>query len=73
MINYIMDYGAMQAKDLNPAAPGLSTAALTNPTYEKNLEAQEAVATGEVGKTFSPLRYILLAAVLIVVVGYLQK
>lgn len=73
MINYIMDYGAMQAKDLNPAAPGLSTAALTNPTYEKNLEAQEAVATGEVGKAASPLRYILLAAVLIAVIGYLQK
>lgn len=73
MINYIMDYGAMQARDLNPAAPGLSTAALTNPTYDKGLEAQEAVATGEVGRAMSPMRYLLAIVVVLVVIGYMQK
>lgn len=73
MLNYVMEYGTIQARDINPAVPGATTQDLTNPRVVDNLEASEQILTGQLGQHLSPIYYLAIAIAVLLAVSYFQK
>ncbi|MCL2817143.1 MAG: hypothetical protein FWD39_01990 [Clostridiales bacterium] len=69
--------GLLQAADLNPALPGLTTQDLTNPNIVMQQEAQaratKEIAAGARFKSLSPLVFIGGAAAVLFALAWLQK
>lgn len=71
--NFVMDYGVLQVSDINPSVGGRTTRDLTNPRVDDDLEAAEQVATGQIQPVKSPMYYLLPAAIILVIISFLQK
>lgn len=74
MLNFTVDYGMLQAADINPAAPGVTTAGLTNPQLEANEQVTKEIVTGSHAFTrYSPLFFAVIILAVLYGIGYLQK
>ncbi len=73
MIKYVMENGLMQAKDINPAVPGITTKDLTNPRVDDNLDAAQELLTGTAGRKSSPILYLAVAAVALTAISFMQN
>lgn len=73
MIRYVMENGLMQAKDINPAVPGMTTKDLTNPRTDDNLDAAQELLTGTAGRKCNPVVYLIAAAVALTAISFLQN
>ena len=72
-IQFVVEHGMLQAKDINPAVPGESTADLTNPRFEAKEDAQQELISGEMAKRRSPLVYLLAVVVVLMAFSLFQK
>lgn len=72
-MEFVIEHGMLQAKDVNPAAAGESTPELTNPRTEAAEDIKQEIVTGKHAFTISPLVYILALAVLLFVWNLFQQ
>lgn len=72
-LDFVVDYGMLQIRDLNPAAGGPTTSGLTNPQLEANEQATKEIITGNHAFTYSPLLFVIVILVVLFGVSYLQK
>lgn len=73
MLNFSVDYGMLQAADINRAAPGTTTSGLTNPQLEKNEQTTKEIITGNHAFRYSPLFFIAVILAILFGVSFLQK
>lgn len=69
----ILSSGAMQVRDINPSAAGVTTAQLTNPRVLDNYDVTQQIILGKKYSGSSPLVYILGAGAGLIALGFLQK
>lgn len=72
-MHFVVEYGMLQARDLNPSIAGISTRDLTNPRLEEDEDVKQEIITGQATKQTSPMKYILIAAVILFFISYFQK
>lgn len=72
-MQFQVEYGQLQRKDINPAAGGFTTEDLTNPTVDSYLDERQQSYLGEKTKKTSPLVFVFAAIIFLVVISFLQK
>ena len=72
-LKFTVDYGMLQAADLNPEIPGSTTSDLTNPRLEDDEEVKQELMFGGLTAKTSPLIFLAAAIAILFVIRYLQK
>lgn len=72
-MQFKMDYGVLQMRDVYPNAGGMSTEDLTNPTNDTYLDNKQQEYLGETTRQKSPMVFVFAAVIFLLVVSMFQK
>ena len=72
-MQFKMEAGLLQRKDIDPSAGGYTTSERTNPVIDSRIDMQQQVYLGETTRQKSPLVFVFAAVIFLLVVSLFQK